>query len=195
MSRYGTNAETRKVTLRVLLCVFAFLVACIGRRDSSSPDVRPGPQLPPTQTQVTSGLSPNALGSYDDVHAAVADSVSGYAGLYFRGDTLVLMLVDTAGASAAEAAVRPLVEGHPYRRVEVRKALYDFRRLRDWKAVVRRNWSTAMNFVFIDPRRNLVVVGVRDVASLPRVRATLEAGGIPSNALAIEEITWMIKPT
>lgn len=121
-----------------------------------------------------------------DRYAAIAQTVPGFAGLYWEGTTLVLMLVDTTQRDAAVAAIAEDMRGQYIRRVLVRKADFDFIELRKWLLLVPIFGDSQITAVGPDVMRNRVLVGVADSAYLAPMRERLVALGIPLSALALD---------
>ena len=130
-------------------------------------------------------------GEPDDRFAAIAHTVPGFAGLYWEGTTLVLMLVDTAQRDVAVAAIAEDMRGRYVRRVLVRKADFDFIQLRRWKLLVPFFTDSQITAVGVDGGRNRVVVGVADSAYLAPTRKRLVALGIPPRALVVQVMRFI----
>src|SRR5437899_8117994 len=140
-----------------------------------------GPMAAPLVAQDTL-----VAGQPDDRFAAIAQTVPGFAGLYWEGTTLVLMLVDTTQRDAAVAAIAEDMRGRYIRRVLVRKADFDFIQLRRWKLLVPIFADSQITAVDADELRNRVVVSVADSVYLAPTRKRLVALGIPLRALVLE---------
>jgi hypothetical protein len=123
-------------------------------------------------------------GMPDDRYAAIAQTVPGFAGWYWEGTTLVLMLVDTTQRDAAVAAIAEDMRGRYIFRVLVRKADFDFIQLRRWKSLVFAD--SQITSIGVDEVRNRVLVGVADSAYLAPTRQRLVGLGIPHRALVLE---------
>ena len=127
----------------------------------------------------------------DDHWADVAQQVPGFAGWWLNGGTIVLMLVDT---TQREAALRAIIAELPQRyihSIRVQKADFDFRQLRDWKALVFSVSGVVMSDA--DEVRNRVVAGVEDSTNIRPTRQRLLEAGIPARALLVEvtgRLTW-----
>ena len=130
-------------------------------------------------------------GEPDDRFAAIAQTVPGFAGLYWEGTTLVLMLVDTTQRDAAVAAIAEDMRGRYIRRVLVRKADFDFIQLRRWKLLVPFFADSQITAVGVDEVRNCVLVGVADSAYLAPTRKRLVALGIPPRALVVQVMRFI----
>jgi hypothetical protein len=129
---------------------------------------------------------PLVAGEPDDRWATIAQTVPGFAGWFWDGTTLVLMLVDTAQRDAAVAALAEDLRGRYVRRVLVRKAEFDFIQLRRWKLLVPFFADSQITTLGPDVVRNRVLVGVSDSAYLAPTRKRLVALGIPDRALVLE---------
>jgi hypothetical protein len=132
-------------------------------------------------------------GMPDDRFAEIAKTVPGFAGWWWDGTTLVLMLVDTAQRDAAVTAIAPDMRQQYIRRVLVRKADFDFIQLRRWMLLVPFFADSQITAVDADEVRNRVVVSVADSAYLAPTRERLVALGIPLRALVLE-IMRGVKP-
>ena len=130
-------------------------------------------------------------GEPHDRFAAIAQTVPGFAGLYWEGTTLVLMLVDTTQRDAAVAAIAEDMRGRYIRRVLVRKADFDFIQLRRWKLLVPFFGDSQITAVGVDEVRNCVLVGVADSAYLAPTRKRLVALGIPPRALVVQVMRFI----
>jgi len=125
-------------------------------------------------------------GMPDDRFATIAQTVPGFAGWWWEGTTLILMLVDTAQRDAAVAAIAADMRGRYVRRVQVRKADFDFIQLRRWMLLVPFFADSQITAVDADEVRNRVVVSVADSAYLAPTRKRLVALGIPTDALVLQ---------
>ena len=130
-------------------------------------------------------------GEPDDRWATIAHTVPGFAGWFWEGTTLVLMLVDTTQRDAAVAAIAEDLRGRYVRRVLVRKADFDFIQLRRWKLLVPFFTDSQITAVGPDVVRNRVLVGVSDSAYLAPTRKRLVALGIPDGALVLDVMRFM----
>ena len=131
------------------------------------------------------------VGQPVDRYAAIAQTVPGFAGWWWDGTTLVLMLVDTTQRDAAVAAIAEDMRGQYIRRVVVRKADFDFIQLRKWLLLVPTYGDSQITAVGPDVVRNRVMVWVADSAYLPPMRKRLVALGIPDRALVVQVMRFI----
>ena len=127
----------------------------------------------------------------DDHWADVAQQVPGFAGWWLNGGTIVLMLVDTTQREAGLRAIIAELPQRYYHNIRVQKADFDFRQLRDWKALAISVSGVVMSDA--DEVRNRVVAGVEDSTNIRPTRQRLLKAGIPARALLIEvtgRFTW-----
>ena len=127
----------------------------------------------------------------DDRWATIAQTVPGFAGWFWEGTTLVLMLVDTTQRDAAVAAIAEETRGRYVRRVLVRRADFDFIQLRKWKLLVPIFADSQITAVGPDVVRNRVLVGVTDSAYLAPMRHRLVTLGIPDSALVLQVMRFI----
>ena len=130
-------------------------------------------------------------GEPDDRWATIAQTVPGFAGWFWEGTTLVLMLVDTTQRDAAVAAIAEEIRGRYVRRVLVRKADFDFIELRRWRLRVDFFADSQITTIGADVIGNRVLVGVSDSAYLAPTRKRLVALGIPDRALVLQVMRFV----
>jgi hypothetical protein len=150
---------------------------------------RPEAVQAPAARPETVKSTQRARRSIDRRWAAIADDVPGFAGLYVRGDTVVVMLVDTARLADAERALRQSPAGFPtgYRHVVARRARYNSRQLYDWRQqALDLMGGGGVVTLGIDEARNRVHLGVLDSSYVAPVRAALTARGVPTGAFILE---------
>lgn len=140
----------------------------------------------------------------DDEYARIADEVPGFAGIYFDGSGVpVVLLKNSQAASEARGRLSELLlrgaNGNAAQvaqvagqmaSLRVEHARFDFRELYDWYKDMVISAAFAVSGVVmtdIDERRNRIVVGVRDGASLGRARASMAALGLPRDAYDVAE--------
>lgn len=119
----------------------------------------------------------------DDRLAELAERIEGFGGLYVDEDGRLNVFLENFNQAAPFRAIDPDVRLHP--------AQFDFAELQEWRLNAR---STVLGrdaaiFVDVDETRNRVRIGIdrsagpKAVAGLVR---TLEAEGVPSDAIMIE---------
>lgn len=127
--------------------------------------------------------------SIDARLAAIADEVPGFAGTFVRGDTVVVMLVDTARLDEAVRVVRRSQRAslERYRHFVAHPARYNFRQLYGWRQrATDVMGAQGVVTLGVDEARNAAHLGVRDSSFVEPVRAALIARGLPANAIAME---------
>lgn len=155
-------------------------------------------------------FSQNAIRTFDDDMAAIADSQPGFAGFYLDGDQLIVRLAGTAQVAAA----RPLVRKFISQRVDQggasasrwdaavagmssRRADYDFRQLYNWRSAVDRavfRPGSGVTSTDVDEQRNRVVIGVENAGAIDGVLRDLETRGLPRAAIIVE-VAPLVEPS
>lgn len=126
----------------------------------------------------------------DDQWADIAARVpGGFAGIVYRDGKPVLMLTRPEEAEAARDSLTPLLPSRfPVRTAIVEPARWDFAQLVDWfNYLVQRTslWSLGVTFGDKSELDNRIKFGVRDTASLVRVRAVLDSVPIPCDLVML----------
>ena len=123
----------------------------------------------------------------EDPWIAVAHRVPGFAGHWFEGSTLVLVLVDTTRVSDALREVADEVAPRTYSAVRVQLARFDFVQLDEWRDLVFDHLDTiGWTTLGISQEQNLIGLTVRDSSRLAPARQALLALGIPPAAFELE---------
>jgi hypothetical protein len=167
----------------------ALLWGCPAQEHQQQQQDRPGavrgPEASPDNARPTRRVRP----TIDERWAALADEVPGFAGVFVRADTLVVMLVNPARLPEAVHALRRSSDRFPEgsRHVVARRARYNFRQLYDWKRqAVDLMGNRGVVMLGVDEARNRVHLGVLDSSYVEPVRAALIARGVPAGALIVE---------
>jgi hypothetical protein len=125
-----------------------------------------------------------------DELADVADTVPGFAGLFFNADGSIVGLSARSGSDAAVGgAVTAFLARHGLkekRSITVQPAKFDYRQLRDWAFLVTQMPRDGVIRSGVDVRQNVVHIGVIDQAAAIRAARSLAAIGVPADAAAIE---------
>ena len=172
----------------VLLAVLALLAtaACEDR-----PITAPGPDEAPRGAKA--GPPPQELWTSDDEFARVAGAeVPGFAGYYFDGDGVpVILLKDHRQREAAERYLAPLLaqasrgrNAGPMPTPLVRKVTHDFAELKGWfdqlDGLMPRDGVYTLD---VDEVNNQVSIGVRDDATIRDLRREAARLRVPPGAL------------
>lgn len=140
----------------------------------------------------------------DDELAALADSLSGFAGLFVGSDgQLVVRLTDVSRLGAFRARIGEFLarrlggigalEEHWRRQADAMQAQpaeYDYRRLHTWYHQLIRDVVPSLRHVTktdIDERRNRIVIGVRYPELVREVEGAVARLGLPDNAVVVEQ--------
>ncbi|MBI2171811.1 MAG: hypothetical protein HYU30_07315 [Chloroflexi bacterium] len=125
-----------------------------------------------------------------DLMVEVADTVPGFAGLYFEGDVLNVVLVHPSPEAAQRAA--ELYFGNNDDRLsrarEIRavQGQYDGKQLKAWFDALHTVAIEGRSGISIRTDKNRVWIGVKDEASRNRTQEALAQLGIPPEAVIIE---------
>ena len=126
----------------------------------------------------------------DDRWADIAASTpGGFAGVLRRNGMPVLVLARPAEAEAAKAALAPLLPDFPINDASVQPGRWDFAQLVDWYNYLMQRtplWSLNVTSGDKSESDNRIKYGVRDSASLYRVRALLDSLSVPCDLVMLE---------
>jgi hypothetical protein len=126
----------------------------------------------------------------DDRWADLAKQTpGGFAGLLYRNGKPVIVLARPQEAEAAKASLAPLIPNFPIRQATVEPGRWDFAQLVDWyNYLIQRTplWSLGVNSGDKSESDNRLRFGVRDSASLVRVRSLLESLPIPCDLVILD---------
>jgi len=126
----------------------------------------------------------------DDRWADIAMSTpGGFAGVLYRDGRPVLVLARPAEAAAAKTVLAPLIPRFPIQDASVEEGRWDFSQLVDWYNYLMQRtplWSLNVTSGDKSESDNRIKFGVRDSASLNRVRALLDSLAIPCDLVLLE---------
>lgn len=116
-----------------------------------------------------------------------------FAGMWFDGDEIVVLVADPADADAAVEQVRSRLPGTVFEDTGIRTSVvdYSYLELARWQKVAVVNLANLdggnLTTVGVDEVANAVGIGVRPGTCLSGVRRILQEAGIPADALVFEE--------
>ena len=176
-----TGPEIRKSA--AALAVFGAIVACSDPNNFPSGPQRPASRVASAALQRARALRAETI---DDRYEAIAQKVPGFGGAFhgLDGNTYVYV-TDPAQHAASVQAISDMLPGSLRgKNVRLLRGQYDFANLRRWKRnAVELHNVPGVTFTDADEALNRVAIGVVDEAAAGRVRATLNALGIPDAAV------------